>query len=859
LPVSYGDYVLWQREWSQGPELARQVAFWQKALAGEAADLALPLDKERPAQANYAGANLALPLTRADADALTAVAHRANTTLFNVLFAAYCVLLHRYSGQTEIVVGTPVRARNLPEVENLIGPFINAVVLRSKVDPTRTFVDYLAEVRDLTLDAFSNQEMPLELLGTRPPIVRAFFSFQDARSRAVQLGSARVTQIDVEPPAAANDLMLWMMDRPSELLAVANFNSEVFTSETVARLLRSFVTLLRDIAVRPTLEIAKLSILSEVDREALSAGRARAQPERARRFAHDALVAAAAELPDAVAFAQGPSTLAYGSCAQRARALAHELRKRVEPGRVVAVALPRTPELVCVVFGAFMAGLTVMTLDLRAPWAYSRRLIAAGAPALLLTDDAHRAQLVSDGALDVLSLSELGGLGGDAQAPSLAGLDPTQQAAWLNVRFDAKREPVLSRIMHADLVERAQALAENIRSARRLQLSLEPLSESLPLELVLGCSLRAECVLASPDLASDELPANLSGDISAAIAPASAWANFVAAGTPAAPALTAVIYGRASAGLLERLLPLVGRVITVSVSPLLEAAFIHAPRAAHEASVLGKLVGAASVGVVDGSGGWLPDGAPGRLVLLAEHVVDLNLHGRRRMDGSFSLVADEGKTALVSGVRFDLSEIAHALAHHKAVSRAVARLELEDGGAPRLVAYFAHVPGQSFTDTELRRQLRSLLPELMVPQVFVELEVLPVTPEGAIDYARLPAPFGSDLGGEFVAPRSVVEQRLAQIFSEALRVPRVGIYDNFFDLGGHSLLCFRVIERIERELGKRLSPRTLLLNSLEQVASELDAGALKAVPEQPRAEPRASDEPHLRGRILKRLQGFLKR
>jgi Phosphopantetheine attachment site len=392
-----------------------------------------------------------------------------------------------------------------------------------------------------------------------------------------------------------------------------------------------------------------------------------------------------------------------------------------------------------------------------------------------------------------------------------------------------------------------------------LQLSVEPLSESLPLELVLGCSLRAECVLASPDLPSDETLTNLSGDISAAIAPASAWASFVAAGAASTPALTAVIYGRASVGLLERLLPLVGRVITVNVSPLQTAAFIHTPRAAHEAPVLGRVVGGANVGVMDGFGGWLPEGAPGRLVLQAERVVDLNLNGRRRTDGSFSLVGDEGKTALVSGVRFDLSEVAHALAHHKAVSRAVARLELEDSGAPRLVAYFAHVPGQSFTDTELRRQLRSLLPELMVPQVFVELEVLPVTPEGAIDYARLPAPFGSDLGGEFVAPRSPVEQLLAQIFAEALRVPRVGIYDNFFDLGGHSLLCFRVIERIERELGKRLSPRTLLLNSLEQVASELDAGAVKTAPEQPRVEPPPSDEPHLRGRLMKRLQGFLKR
>ena len=238
--------------------------------------------------------------------------------------------------------------------------------------------------------------------------------------------------------------------------------------------------------------------------------------------------------------------------------------------------------------------------------------------------------------------------------------------------------------------------------------------------------------------------------------------------------------------------------------------------------------------------------------------LDLDLVGRRRVDGTFILVGRNSRTALVSGVRFELPEVANALGHHKAVSRAIARLEVEEGGAPRLVAFFAHVPGQSFTDTELRRQLRALLPEFMVPQVFIELESLPITADGAIDHAGLPAPFGSERVIEFVAPRSATEQRLSEIFAEALRLPRVGIYDNFFDLGGHSLLCFRVIERIERELGKRLSPRTLLLNSLEQVANELQGGAQEAAPA-PKPLPQAPEEPRLHGRLFKRLQGFLKR
>ena len=853
LPVSYGDYVLWQREWIKGPELAKQIAYWQKTLAGEVADLELPFDHARPAQTAYSGANMALSLTRQDAEALTAVAHRANTTLFNVLFAAYCVLLSRYSGQPEVVVGTPVRARNLPEVENLIGPFINAVVLRTTLAQERPFLEYLADVRDLTLDAFSHQEMPLELLGTRPPIVRAFFSYQDARTRPMQLGDAQVTQIDVEPPAAANDLMLWMMDRPHELLAVANFNTEIFESETVARILRSFVTLLRDIALNPTRELGRLSLLSEEDREASEAPTSAAI--RSLGFAHDPLFTAAGAVPDAIAFELGGSSLTYGKLLARASSWATVLRERVGTGGVVALALPRSLELVCGIFATFMAGLTVTVLDPRAPLTYSRRLVRAVAPGLIVTSEGFGAEL-SDGVAQVLPFSEL-------DAPSSAVSNPPserlRQAAWLGVRFDAKGEPILSRLTSSDLAGRARALADQIGSATHLALSVEPSSESLPLELFVGCLLRAKCTLTPVDVTTDEALTNLDASTSAAIAPASSWANFVTGRKSPSKNLTAVVYGGVSTGLLERLLPLVERVVTVNLSATLAAMFVHVPRSGNEASVLGRVCNGLTVDVVDSAGAQQPIGVPGRLVLktLRGGDLDLDLTARRRADGSFAAVGRDSKTALVSGVRFELAEVSNALAHHKAVSRAVARLELEEGGAPRLVAFFAHVPGESFTDTELRQQLRALLPEFMVPQVFIELDSLPIRADGSIDYAGLPAPFGSQRAFEFVAPRSAAEQRLAEMFAEALRVPRVGVYDNFFDLGGHSLLCFRVIERIEREFGKRLSPRTLLLNSLEQVATELDGGVRKAAappPAPPPPEPRQQG-----GGLFKRLQGLLKR
>jgi amino acid adenylation domain-containing protein len=833
LPVSYGDYVLWQREWVKGPELARQVAWWQSQLSGSPADLELPRDRPRPSTSTYAGANLSLSVSRAEADALTAIAHGAGTTLFTLVFAAYTVLLYRFSDQREVLVGTPVRARNLPEVEGLIGPFINAVVLRSRLDPEQPFLDYLGSARNLTLDAFSHQDMPLELLGSRPPVVRAFFSFQDARSRPLQLGDVPLTQVDVEPPAAANDLMLWLMDRPHELTAVANFSTEIFEPATMQRMLRSFVTLLGSIVADPNRRLAELDLLSDEDRRAL-AGRAAPPAAPPPRGLEQLLTWRASETPDAPAFVQRAEGLTFSELSSRARELAARLEQHgIEPGDGVAISVRRSPALAVAVVGVLLAGAAVVMLDPASPDAYRQRILAATTPRLVL-------HVAADGAWELVQPS---------QAPR-AGSAPR---AWLRCRFADSGEPVLAHATLAKLLEESTALAKllGLEGGQIVALSAAPACELLARELLLPLIAGVQGRLASAEAHGGEALAELLDDPAVAVAFASpnAWLEHCAVDAPPNAALSAVVNGPAGELITEQLLPRVGAAYLLRVSRETDAAFAQRIEPGVDAGRLGKPL-AASVRVLSRAGTELPIGAVGDLVLDGERCAG---GARLRADGGVELLLSERDPVELGDFALFPGQVGAELARHSAISGAFVRAERAESGGARLVAYYTARAGVPFTETELRRHLRASLPEDLVPKAFVQLPSLPRDEHGGIDAAKLPSPFAAGQG-ELVLPRTDNERLLAELFCEALNLPQVSVYDNFFDLGGHSLLCFRVLERIEQRLHVRLSPRLLLLNSLEQVAAQLKA--------QPEAAPVAAAPPadkpaaDLKGRVLKKLQGF---
>ena len=234
LPVTYGDFAAWQQQFLDSPEANRQVAYWQEQLKEELAPLDFPTDVPRMGSRSSAGANEGIEISQEIQDALVALAQRESTTLFAVVFAAFNIVLSRHTGQRDLLVGCPVRARTRPELEDVVGPFTNNVLLRTQITEGMTFLQLLQGVKDKILDAFSNQEVPIERLGVKPPLVRAFFSLQDARTRPANFGPMEVRQLHTRPPNAANEMMLWTMQRKHGLLAMLNYSTDLFKAEVDA-------------------------------------------------------------------------------------------------------------------------------------------------------------------------------------------------------------------------------------------------------------------------------------------------------------------------------------------------------------------------------------------------------------------------------------------------------------------------------------------------------------------------------------------------------------------------------------------------------------------------------------------------
>ncbi len=847
-PVTYGDYVIWQRETLKGAEISRQREWWHKELADSPSDLPLPYDFPRPARMSYRGGTILARFSKEQAQALTALGHQANTTLFMALFAAYAVLLHRHTGSEDILVGLPVRGRQLPELENLIGSFTNTIVLRARPRGEDSFLDFLKQTRDRALDAFSNEQLPLEMLQIRPPVVRALFSFQDARTRPLAMGGITLKQIDVEPPAAANDLMVWMVERHDHLIAVVNYSTELFEPETIQRLVRSFTTLVDEVTKHPERSLSRLNVVHEQDAQAAKPAGASSQASAL----PELLAKQARERSGATAVVQGGQTTSYAELDAMSRAVCAALSSAgVQPGAVVALSCPTSAAQVAAALGVWRAGACLLTLDPKAPVELSQELLQSAGAKLLL----HAADVEPLGSVQALPLATAFAASGHDE-PAL----PEGAVAWLRVLFAADGKATTTPIGHARLSMAAAGLAQSLGASNgRLAVGLSPFSDSFALEIALGLASGCSLILPPAEARLDEVLIDSlaqGGSADAALAPAGAWAELRAAGGKQPP--VALVLGEVSKDLGAALGADGGRVLRLRV--LDSAVFAVLCETAPDAlpgTLCGTLLGSDPGVVLDPAGQVSPLGVVGALHLeVGGKLQPSGLRARRLPSGALEVAIVTSDVLELSGHRFDRAAVSRAVERHPAVAASYVAVEHPSGVAgARLVCYVEPKPGGSFTETELRRHARANLPAGLVPHVFVETAELPRNAQGGVDAARLPSPFAAPLAA-FVSPRTPSEQLLARLFKEVLGVPRVGVHDNFFDLGGQSLLCLRVIDMIERETKRRMSPRILLLNTVGQAASALDQLQTGA-PSVEATSSKKAEETGVAGRVLKGLRGLL--
>ncbi|HEY0018395.1 MAG TPA: amino acid adenylation domain-containing protein, partial [Longimicrobium sp.] len=864
LPVQYADYAVWQREHLRGDALEEQLAYWRERLAGAPTLLELPTDRPRPAVQGHRGALLNVMYGPALRDGLQALARREGATLYIVLLTAFQVLLSRYARQEDVVVGSPIAGRTRAEVEGLIGFFVNTLVIRTDLRGDPSFRALLARVREEVMGAYERQDVPFEKLveELRPersmshsPLFQVMFALQNVAAGELELEGVEMGEVQGESHVAKFDLTVAVEEVDEGLRVWVEYDTDLFDAATIHRMLGHFRLLLEGVAGGADARISALPLLTAPERELLYGWNRTEAPYRREALIHQRFEEQAARTPSRTAVVFGEDELSYAALNGRANRLAHRLRAYgVGPGVPVGICLERTPDLVAGMLAVLKAGGVYLPLDPAYP---SERLAFmvrdAGAPVLLTQE--RLAGRVSPAPERVVLVD--GGAGEGAPAddrdppPSAASAD----LAYLIYTSGSTGRPKGVQIEHRNAVAFLEWAAE-VFPDEVLQGVLASTSVSFDLSvfeifLPLG---RGGCViLAENALQLGALPAR--GRVTLVNTVPSAGAELVRLG--AIPPSVRVVNLAGEALPRELANALYAHTTAHSVynlyGPSEDTTYsTFACMAAGEAGApsIGRPISNTRVYLLDPGMALVPVGIPGELYLAGDGLARGYLGrpgltaerfvpdpfspapgarlyrtgdlARWTPDGSLDYLGRIDHQVKVRGFRIELGEIESVLSTHPAV-RDVVVLAREDVPGDRwLVAYVVWRQGAAGDPGALREHVRAALPEYMVPGAVVVLDRLPLTPNGKVDRRALPAP---ERGGSAAvyAPRTPVEEVLAGIWGEVLGVERVGARDDFFDLGGHSLIATRVLSRVRRVLGVELPLRTLFWHpTVEGLALEVE-------------------------------------
>ncbi len=863
-PVSYADFAAWHRDWMTGPELTRQLDYWRAMLDGAPDALDVPTDHPRPPSQSGEGATEWVALPAPTVAALRALGRDEGATLFMTLLSAWAMLLSQLTGQRDLVIGTPVRGRNLPELESVMGFFVNALPLRLTVDPDQDFHALLRAVRGHVIEAFGYQDLPFEHLvrvmnvsrdESRFPIYQAFFSYQDARARPARWGNLEHHNVPVFQPAAAQDVALWFLDNVDGVVGGLNYNTDIIEPATAAALGRRFQAVIQAIAADPRLTVRALLALPAAERDQVDAWNATtvALPREQTLSAYVATGAAAGG--DRIAVTHAGRSVSYDQLWQVARRVTAALQARgVGRGDVVALHLQRSPEMLAALLGVSAAGAAYLPLDPDFPRDRLRFMVNDSRARVVMSDgdpahfglEAERMLRLSD----ALAAEE-------TSVVSEAGPD---DAAYLIYTSGSTGRPKGVRVPHRAVVNFLASMRKTpgLAADDRL-LAVTTLSFDIAvLELLLPLSVGAEVVLASRDDAMDGHALRRlleEHGITVMQATPATWRLLVEAGWRAGARFKALCGGEAlpnelAAQLVDRVGELWNMYGPTETTVWSTCARVEAGRPV----TIGRPIDNTQAWVLDEAGASVPIGVAGELYLGGDGLA-LGYHDRPeltaerfvsdpfssrpgarlyrtgdvarwRTDGQLLHLGRTDFQVKVRGYRIELGEVEEALARHPAVVQAIVATQPGPGGAATLVAYVVSRDGAAVAAGDLRDHLRTELPDYMVPTAFALVEHLPLTPNGKVDRKALTGTaFEATVAvsGTFTGPRTEVEQTVAAVWRELLGVERIDVLDNFLDLGGHSLLIMQAVTMLETRAGRRLSPRSFVFQTLEQIARELTA------------------------------------
>jgi amino acid adenylation domain-containing protein len=854
LPVQYADYAVWQREWLAAG-MAAEVAYWREQLAGAPPLLELPTGRPRPAVQSFRGGREGFEVSGETREGLRRLSRREGATLFMVLLAAFKALLWRYTGQTELVVGTPVAGRTSAELEGLIGFFVNTLPLRTSLRAAETFAELMRRVRETSLGAFAHQDVPFEKLVEElnpprdlsyAPIFQVVFGMQNAPQPDATLPDLTLSPVDVEPETSKFDVTLFMVATGARLVGTVEYNSDLFDAAMIRRMLGHFQNLLEAAAAQPSLALSELPLLSPGEQRQLLVewnDTAAEYPREAR--IHELFEAQAAKTPQQAALAFEGEELSYEELNGRANRLARYLRGAgVGPETRVGLLVERSPASVVGLLAIWKAGGCYVPLDAQTPAERLAFMIEDSGAKVILTQSALAAGLRLEGARVIELESARDDIAAES-ADDLPARARPDEMAYLIYTSGTTGRPKAVIVEHGHLVntlvcsQRRHGVAADdvmpVLASFSFDISLFELFMPLlaggkgmlyPTQSMLDMgafthSLQGATLLhVVPSLMRQVAEAHRSGE---AVGGYERLRKVFIGGDWVPPDLLEQmreIFPRAEIHVLYG--PTEGTIICTSYD---------VPRGQPlERNLIGRPLGNVRLRLLDGHGNTAPVGVAGEIYLGGASVARgylnreeltrerfVTVEGERYYrtgdlaryldDGNIEFLGRTDEQVKVRGFRIELGEIEAVLTQHEGVREAAVLAVADASQEKRLDAFIVPEPNAVPTGGELRGFLQPKLPEYMIPSSFKLLEALPLTPHGKVDRRALAGLSAARLatGSEYVAPRTETEKAIAEVWREVLKVERVGAHDNFFALGGHSLLLVQLLRRLQSVLKRELS------------------------------------------------------
>ena len=870
LEIQYADYALWERRWLNAEVIEKQLSYWRERLAGAPPTLELPLDRPRPERESFRGSREERYLPHELSNGLRQLCEREGVTLYMTLLAAFQVLLSKYSGQEDILVGSPIANRNQPHTGSLIGCFLNTLVMRTDLSGDPPFRQLLRNVREVALGAFENQDVPFEQIVSelRPerslshsPIFQVMFVMENAPARPLTIPGLTVRSRYLETGATKFDLTLFAVEIDGSLELRLDYNTDLFDPHTISRMLDHLQTLLERVVMNPDERLSALSLLHDSERNELIAGLnsyTRSYPSDLSVI--DLFEQQVKQTPDATAVVFDAQSLSYSELNVRANQLAHLLRRaNVSADVCVGLLLDRSLDMLVALLGVLKAGGAYVPLDPRQPKPRLLLQLEETEAPVLITQQEYLSHLDNYAGRIVCLDRDRPLLEREKNSNPDWKIDP-HDLAYVIFTSGTTGTPKGTLIEHASVTNYLCWFNETVGREVRCMPVVTGLWFDMSLKQFLGPLLRGDAVWILPERVVSDPAALLQ-----------ACVRFPRVGLNIVPSLWRIILdeiessggGKNLAHIVFGGEKLTADLVTRSFAALPQVKIwnLYGPteatsnacggRVFPEAPVtIGKPVANTLIFILDTKLQPVPIGVPGELhiggmglargylkrsQLTAEKFIEnpfskepcdrLYKTGDRArwlVDGSIEYLGRVDNQVKIRGHRVEPDEIEAVVNKHPQIKKS-AVVAREDRGEKRLVAYVVLSEEVETIISDLRRWVKQQLPDYAIPSSFVVVDELPLTPNGKLDRRALPAADGKEfLENVFVAPRNTLELLLTKTWEKVLEVQPIGVKDNFFDLGGDSFLAVRLFAQIANVYGKKLAPATLFhAPTIEEMASLL--------------------------------------